>query len=545
MSGTEPFDYVIAGSGAAGAILASRLSEDSATTVCLLEAGPRDWHPFLHIPSGFIKVLFDPALTWQFSSEPTAETGNRRIPLPQGRTLGGSTSINGLVYNRGQPQDFDGWAARGNAGWSYADVLPYFKRTENRVGNGDDALRGRGGALPVTDIDWMHPVCEAFIAGAQGLGMPRNPDYNGRDQSGVGYFQRTIHRGWRMSTARAFLAPARNRQNLDVRTDAQAVAIEFDGTRATGVRYIRGRNLSAPVRVRARREVIVACGALNTPKLLQLSGIGDPSLLQSLGVPVVADLPGVGANLSDHFSIRLVVRVKGVTTINELARQPRLTAEIARWLVKRPNILALSPSLVHWFWNSRDGSGRPDLQGVFSPASYREGYVGMLDQFPGMTCGVWPHRPESRGTVRARSGDPLADPIIEANYLGDERDRATLVAGMRIARRLLQTPDLARYADGETMPGANVQTDDELLDFARRFGVSSYHVNGTAKMGPAGDRMAVVDPELRVHGVQGLRVVDASVMPTIVSANTCAATMMIAEKAADMMLQRQPLERQT
>jgi choline dehydrogenase len=300
MSGTEPFDYVIAGSGAAGAILASRLSEDSATTVCLLEAGPRDWHPFLHIPSGFIKVLFDPALTWQFSSEPTAETGNRRIPLPQGRTLGGSTSINGLVYNRGQPQDFDGWAARGNAGWSYADVLPYFKRTENRVGNGDDALRGRGGALPVTDIDWMHPVCEAFIAGAQGLGMPRNPDYNGRDQSGVGYFQRTIHRGWRMSTARAFLAPARNRPNLDVRTDAQAVGIEFDGTRATGVRYIRGRNLSAPVRVRARREVIVACGALNTPKLLQLSGIGDPSLLQSLGVPVVADQPGGGANRSDH-----------------------------------------------------------------------------------------------------------------------------------------------------------------------------------------------------------------------------------------------------
>jgi choline dehydrogenase len=535
---TATFDYVIVGSGAAGAIIASRLTEDAGATVCLLEAGPSDRHPYLHIPSGFIKVLFDPALTWQFSSEPTAQTSGRRIPLPQGRTLGGSTSINGLVYNRGQPEDFDGWSALGNTGWSYSEVLPSFKRTERRIGAGDDALRGRTGALPITDIDWIHPICEAFIAGAQSLGMPRNPDYNGRDQSGVGYFQRTIHRGWRMSTARTFLKPARNRPNLDVKTGAQAVAIELDGRRAVGVRYVRERNLGSVATVRARREVIVACGALNTPKLLQLSGLGPGSLLQSLGIPVVADLPGVGANLRDHFSIRLVARAKDVTTINELARMPRLALEVARWLAGQPNILALSPSLVHWFWNSETGRGRPDLQGVFAPASFREGYVGMLDTYPGMTCGVWQHRPDSSGFVRVRSANPLDDPIIQPNYLHDERDRTTLVRGMRIARQLLQTSELSRYVESETMPGPAAQSDDELLDFARRFGVSSYHVNGTAKMGPATDPMAVVDPALRVRGIERLRVVDASVMPAIVSANTCAATLMIAEKAADLIAGR-------
>ncbi len=532
---TDVFDYVIVGSGAAGSILAARLGEDPSVSICVLESGPSDRHPFLHIPAGFIKVLFDPAYTWPFSSEPTDWTNGRRIPLPQGRTLGGSTSINGLVHNRGQREDFDEWAARGNAGWSYDDVLPYFRRTERLIGPGDDALRGRDGPLPVTPIDWIHPICEAFLDGAQELGIPRNPDYNGVTQAGAGYFQRTIHRGWRMSAAGSFLHPARRRGNLDVRTHSQATQLVFEGARAVGVQYVKGGPGGRAMQVRARREVIVCGGAVNTPKLLQLSGIGPGALLSQLGVPVRRDLPGVGSNLRDHFSVRLVAKAKGTRTMNEMSRAPRLWAQIARWMTKQPSILALSPSLVHWFWQSRAGLDRPDLQGVFSPASYREGYVGMLDTYPGMTCGVWQHRPKSCGTVQAQSADPFAAPVIRPNYLSDPDDRQVLVDGVRIARNLLRTNALSRFVETESLPGVAVQRDDELLDFVRRFGVSSYHLNGTARMGPATDPQAVVDANLRVHGLEGLRVVDASVMPTIPSANTCAATMMIAEKAADLM----------
>ncbi len=530
----EVFDYVIVGAGAAGAILANRLSENGRHSICLLEAGPADTSPWLHIPAGFIKTIFNPGLAWQFSSEPHVDTHGRRVPLPQGRTLGGSTSINGMVYNRGQREDFDEWSALGNPGWSYREVLPYFIRNERRLGAHASPLRGQEGPVAVSDIEWMHPLCERFIAGAQGLGLPRTVDYNGDSQAGVGYFQRTIEGRWRVSTATAYLKPARQRTNLNVRTDAQALAVLFSGRRAEGVRYASGRSLQSLRDVRARREVIVCSGALNTPKLLQLSGLGHPDRLRALGVPVVHALPGVGANLSDHYSIRLVSGVKGISTLNELSRAPRLWGEVMRWMLGRPSILSLSPSLVHWFWKSRPDLTRPDLQGVFSPASYRAGYVGMLDQFPGMTCGVWPHRPFSRGEVRLRSADPLADPWIQPNYLSDERDVEMLLGGMRVARQLLNTPELAPYALAETLPGPGVQTDDELLDYARRYGVSSYHVNGTARMGPASNPLSVVDAQLRVHGIDALRVVDASVMPTIPSANTCASTMMMAEKAADL-----------
>lgn len=530
------FDYVIVGSGAAGSILANRLSEDPAVSVCLLEAGPSDWHPFLHMPAGYIKKVFDPDFTWPLSTEPTPHTGGRRIPVPQGRTLGGSTAINGLVYNRGQAEDFDGWAAAGNPGWSYAEVLPFFKRTESRIGAGDEAYRGRTGPMPITNIDWIHPISEAFIEGAQEFGMPRNPDYNGATQQGVGYFQRNIYRGFRMSTARSFLTPVKARRNLTIRTHAHATQIVFDGLRVTGVRYLRGTKGGAAHIVQARREVIVCGGAVNTPKLLQLSGIGPAALLARLGVPVLRDMPGVGNHLKDHFSIRVVARVKRITTINELARAPRLWGQIARWLLKKPSVLALSPSLVHFFWQSRQGLSRPDLQGVFSPASYREGYVGMLDKYPGMTCGVWQHRPESTGYVHAQSRDPFEAPIVQPNYLDHENDQRVLLDGMRLARQLLKTRALSQYSDGESMPGVQVARDDELMDYIRRYAVSSYHLNGTARMGPASDPDSVVDAQLRVHGLQGLRVVDASVMPDIVSANTCAATMMIAEKAAEMIL---------
>ncbi|WP_454669907.1 GMC family oxidoreductase [Achromobacter kerstersii] len=528
----DTFDYVIVGSGAAGSILANRLSADGAT-VCVLEAGPPDNSPFLHIPAGFIKAVFNKKYAWQFSSEGTAQTNGRRVPIPQGRTLGGSTSINGLVYNRGQAADFDHWASLGNPGWAYADVLPYFKSMERRVG-GDDRYRGRQGELPVTDIDWIHPLCEAFIAGAVEQGIPRNPDYNGAEQAGVGYFQRTISNGWRMSTAKCFLKPAMACKNLDVRTYAQATRVLFDGTRAVGVAYCHPAHPSRVRAVRASREVIVACGAINTPKLLQLSGIGPADLLRQHGIDVVRDLPGVGENLSDHYSVRIVARVKNSKTMNELVKGFSLAGQISRWMMKRPSIMALSPSLLHYFWKSTPELTAPDLQGVFTPASYKEGYVGVLDDFPGMTAGVWQHRPDSRGQVRIQSADPLQDPIILANYLADERDQVTLVRGIRLARRLLQSQALAPFSDGEALPGPLCESDSELLDFARRFGVSSYHVNGTARMGPADDKYAVVDAQLRVHGVQNLRVIDSSVMPSMPSANICAATMMIGNKAADL-----------
>lgn len=537
----DTFDYVIVGSGAAGSVLSARLTEDPGVTVCVLECGPPDRHPFIHVPAGFIKMLYNPEYTWQFKTEPSEGSGGRPIATTQGRTLGGSSSINGMIYNRGQRADFDNWAQRGNRGWGYVDVLPYFKRTERRIGIGDDRIHGRGGALPVTDIDWIHPVCEAFIAGAVGAGIPRCDDYNSGDhQEGVGYFQRAIHRGYRHSAARVFLHPARATKRLEVRTDARAAAILFDGRRAAGVRYVDDRDRTTQRTVHARREVIVSCGTANTAKLLQMSGVGPAWLLQSLGVPVVVDLP-VGENFRDHYAARMVARLKNVRTINEMSHGLGLVGQIARWAMGRPSILSLSPSLVHWFWKSQDGLDYPDLQGVFSPASFKQGMVGLLDDFPGMTCGVWQHRPESVGYVRARSTDPFEDPIIQPNYLSDPIDQRVQIAGMKLGRKLMHTPELARFFERDEHPAAEPRSDDEWLDFLRQWGSTCYHLIGTARMGPATDRTSVVDDTLRVHGLQGLRVVDASVMPNMPSANTYCSTMMIAEKASDMIRGRPPL----
>jgi choline dehydrogenase len=542
----DVFDYVIVGAGAAGCLLANRLTEDGTTTVCVLEAGPPDRNPYIHIPAGFIKTLFDPSCTWQFKTEPTARTGGRRISTTQGRTLGGGSSVNGMIYNRGQPGDFDSWAQRGNRGWGYADVLPYFRRTEQRIGFGDDATRGRRGGIPVTDMDWIHPVSEAFIAGCIGAGIPRNPDYNSGDQAGVGYFQRAILKGRRVSAALAFLRPALRRRTLDVRTEARACAIIMDGQRATGVRYLHARG-GVPSAVRARREVVLCAGTANTARLLQVSGIGPAALLQELGVPVQHELRGVGENFRDHYAVRVVMRARpGVLTLNELSRGPRLGMQIARWATGRPSILATAPSQVHVFWKSFDGLDQPDLQCVFTPGSYKQGATYVLDDYPGMTAGAWAHRPESTGYVRARSTDVFVDPVLQPNYLADAMDRRVTLGGLRLIRRLLGTPELAPFAERETLPGPDVQSDDELLDFAYENGSTCYHLIGTARMGPSTDPGAVVDDELRVHGLRGLRIADASIMPTMPSANTYATTLMIAEKASDLIRGRsaEPAEAQ-
>jgi len=538
----DTFDYVIVGAGSAGCVLANRLTEDASVSVCLIEAGPRDWHPFIHLPAGFIKTFYDGSVNWCYSQEPGAWTAGRRIYAPRGKTLGGSSSINGHVYNRGQRLDFDTWAQLGNRGWGYADVLPYFKRLERRIGEADPTYRGRDGALTVTDIDWYHPLCEAFIAGAVSLGIPRNPDYNGATQEGVAYAQRTIHNGRRVSAATAFLRPARSRPNLTVRTHAHATGIVLDGRRAVGVRLTRGGHGGAPEEVRARREVILSGGTYNSPQLLQLSGIGPAPLLQSLGIPVRHALAGVGEGLQDHYAPRSVARVKNITTINEGTRGIRLAAEVVRWALTRRGILAQSPTLVYCFWHSGESAESSDLQLTFTPASYQEGVQGKLEDEPGMTVAAWQQRPESRGYVRIASADPFAPPLIQTNYLTAELDRRVVVAGMKLARRLLASAPLSPYYEREDWPGPAVQRDDELLAAATERATTTFHPGCTCRMGPASDPTAVVDDELKVHGLDALRVVDASIMPRMISANLNAATQMIAAKAADLIRGRAPPE---
>jgi choline dehydrogenase len=538
----ETFDYVIVGAGSAGCVLANRLSEDGAASVLVLEAGPRDWHPYIHIPAGFIKTFHDPRVNWLYSMEPSEWTGGRRIMAPRGKTLGGSSSINGHIYNRGQRMDFDTWAQLGNRGWGYADVLPHFRRLERRLGDGDPTFRGRDGALTVSDLEWHHPLCEAFLAGAESLGIPRNPDYNGAVQEGVAYAQRTISNGRRVSAATAFLHPARRRRNVAVRTRAHTMRLLFDGARCTGVAYAAGGRGGTARTVKAAREVILSAGAYNSPQLLMLSGIGPVPLLQSLGIPVRHALPGVGESLRDHYAPRFTVRVKNVDTINERARGMNLVREVLRYVTARQGILALNPTLIYGFWRSEPGIAMSDVQFTFTPASYREGVQGELDLEPGMTIASWQQRPESRGWVRLRSADPFEAPIIQPNYLAEESDRRVLLGAMKLARRLLKTEPLMPYYDYEDFPGDKVQSDEDLLAAAKQRGTTTFHPAGTCRMGPVSDPLAVVDDGLRVHGLEGLRVIDASVMPTMLSANLNAATMMIADKASDLIRGRMPPE---
>jgi choline dehydrogenase len=542
----ESFDYVIVGAGSAGSVLANRLSEDEKTTVCVLEAGPSDWHPFIHIPAGFMYTLVNPRVNWLYTSEPSEWTGGRRIAAPRGKTLGGSSSINGHIYNRGQRLDFDGWAQRGNRGWGYADVLPYFRRTERRmVAEADPTFRGSEGNLPITDLEWRDPLCEAFIEGAVQMGIPRNRDYNGAQQAGVSYVQRIIQNGRRVSAARGYLHPAMKRHNLAVRTHAHATNLVFDGKRAIGVRYLKGGRNGAPIEVRATREVILAGGAVNTPQLLQISGVGPAPLLRSLGVAVKHELPGIGENLRDHYAPRFVARVKDAETINEKSHGLRLAGEVLKYAIARKGILALNPTLIYVFWKSDPNIDNYDLQFTFTPASYKEGVQSTLDDFPGMTIASWQQRPDSIGYVRAKSADPFAAPTIQPNYLAAESDRRVLLAGMKIARKLISSPPLQKYYDREEFPGVQAQSDEDLMTAAKQRGTTTFHLMGTCRMAPDNDPTAVVDDQLRVRGLEGLRIVDASIMPTMPSANLNASVLMLAEKAADMIRGKPALEATT
>jgi choline dehydrogenase-like flavoprotein len=523
-------DYVIVGAGSAGCVLANRLTEDPNVRVLLIEAGGRDWSPYIHVPAGFMRLLDHPSLTWNYYAEPDPGTAGRPILYPRGRVLGGSSSINGLIYIRGQPEDFDHWAQLGNRGWSWDDVLPYFKKAENWEGEATD-LRGKGGPLFTAKME-RPPLCATAIEAGREIGLEYREDVNslppGAGDS-IGWCQQTRGGRRRASTARTYLRPAMKRPNLEVVVKALVRRILFDGRRAIAVEYERGGTVE---RAAAGREVILSAGAVNSPHILQLSGVGAPDHLAGIGIPVTHELPGVGRNLQDHYIVRVSYPVRGAETVNERSRGLPLVAEVLRYLVTGKGILTYSASLAAASVKVLEESATPDVQCSIAPGSFKDGQIGALDEFPGITAGAWQMRPLSRGYVAAKSADPREAPAINPRYLSEQTDRRAIVGGLRFLRRLFAAPALARYCGAELLPGIGVDSDDALLDYARQKGSTVYHATCTCKMG--NDPMAVVDDRLRVHGLEGLRVVDASVMPAVTSTNTNAPTIMLAERAADL-----------
>ena len=526
------YDFIIVGAGSTGCVLANRLSAKPGLRVLLLEAGPRDLNPWIHIPIGYYRTMDDTRINWQYQTEDVPQSAGRRFDWPRGKVLGGCSSINGLVYARGQAADFDHWRQLGNPGWSYADVLPYFRRAEGAsINDIDEEFHGRDGPLGVSRAS-ANPLCDAYIAAADEAGIPPNPDYNGREQEGAGYFQVTTRNGWRSSAATAYLKPARKRPNLHVQTDTLVRRLILEGTRVVGVEVEQGGKVET---LRARREVLLAAGAINSPQILQVSGIGDAEMLRRVGVEVEHDLPEVGENLQDHYTCRSTYRCAQPVTVNDEVRSwPRKVGVALQWLKDRSGPMSLSAGQVGVFAKTRPECATPDVQFHFLRYSAQK-RGRTLDPFSGFTVTMCQLRPESRGHVRITSPDHRAKPTIQPNYLDTITDRDTMVAGMKLVRKVAAQPSLADYISEEMLPGRDVTSDDALLDYVRANGSSIFHPSSTCRMGV--DTGAVVDPRLRVHGLTGLRVADASIMPTLVSANTNAACIMIGEKAADMILE--------
>jgi len=545
-------DYIVVGAGSAGCVLANRLSADGRHKVLLLEAGGDDrptrnpgqfWSNMLiHTPVGFGRTLHDPKVNWLYQTEPDPSSGGRAHVWPKGKVLGGSSSINGLLYVRGQGADFDGWRQMGCEGWGADDVLPYFRRSEHQE-RGESAYHGVGGPVNVSDITVTHPISEALVEACDQAGVPRLDDINGAEQEGAAAFQFTIRDGQRCSTAVAYLHPVEGRANLRIETNAQATRILFEGRRATGVEFLQGGRRRI---ARARAEVILSAGAVASPQLLEVSGLGAGALLAAQGVPVVADMPGVGENLQDHYMIGMQWRLKpNLVTVNELSRFPRLAGEVLRYAITRKGLLSFAVAHALAFAKSRPDLEHPDIQLHMMPASMDLEKLGKaqslaLEGHPGLTITPCQLRPESRGSVHIRSPDATIYPVIHANYLSDPLDQEVAIAGVKLARKVAGQPALAPYMRSETAPGAGVVSDADIAAYTQVAGTTLYHAVGTCRMGHG--PTDVVDPQLRVHGIEGLRVVDASIMPRIISGNTNAAVIMIAEKAADMILGKSPLQ---
>ncbi|WP_447921208.1 GMC family oxidoreductase [Achromobacter aegrifaciens] len=524
------YDFIIAGGGTAGCILANRLSADGKHRVLMLEAGHEARSMWISIPAGFSKLLVNPEYNWRFTTEPEDNVHGRTIAVPRGKGLGGSTLINGMIYVRGQPRDYEGWEAAGATGWGYSQAERVFRKIECYEPGGDS--RGKSGAMHLEEVAERFPISDAFLQAAQEDGQPLNADYNSGDQEGVGYYQVLQHRGRRWSVVDGYLKPATGRKNLSVECGAHVTRLVFEGKRCVGVAY---RKNGQEHIVRARRETLLCMGAVQSPQLLELSGVGNPALLQSFGITPVLALPQVGENYIDHFATRMNWRVKGTVTLNEMSRGWRLAQQVARYYARHKGILTLGTGLAHGFVKSAPELPAPDVQYFFVHASYANAAERILDRQPGMTIGVAQLRPESVGSIHIKSADPQAGPAIRPNFLSAQVDRDSLVGGMQAARRIVGQPALQRYVASEISPGASVDSYDEWLDFARRNGQTIYHPIGTCRMGS--DAAAVTDVRLRVNGLSGLRVVDASVMPKMVSGNTQAAVMMVAERGAEMILE--------
>ena len=528
----EEFDFVVVGAGSAGCVLASRLTEGGRHTVKLLESGPRDSYPWIHIPIGYAKTMFNKKYNWCFESESEPELNGRSIYQPRGRVLGGSSSINGLMYIRGQARDYDEWASLGNPLWSWDQCLPYFRKLEhNDIGPGP--TRGQDGPLWATTVPGNNELVDAFIEAGHSLGVPKVKDFNSGPQEGVGYYQLSTRKGFRCSTATAYLKLARSREGLSIEVEAHATRILVHGTRAIGVEYSQGGQLK---QVRARREVLLSAGAVQSPQLLQASGVGNHDHLNPLGIKMVAHLPGVGENLQDHLQVRLMYEVSKPITTNDALRS--MTGQVGmglQWLLKRSGPLAVGINMAGMFCKVLPESTTPDIQFHFGTLSADQA-AGKPHDFPGCTYSVCQLRPESRGHVRIVSKDTRDAPKMLFNYLSTELDRRTMIEAVKFARTVASASPIAHLMKREVRPGALLRTDDEVLEFCRQYGTTIFHPSCTAKMGSSLDPMAVVDERLRVHGLAGLRIVDCSVMPTLVSGNTNVPVVMIAEKAADMIL---------